>query len=291
MYVFQSFLTCFPILLYHIPYSLLSVSFPLPLSGESWTICRWRARERSWIFVDVGRNVGDAGTTGQEEEVLPSFERKENPQIRSSCQKKKFGQQENIRDGTGSAFDVDCEFFLSLLGIKNFLQWIWFYFWFSLTTKNLIPSSFPTGLVLVIELVSCLARITQVVVKTVEVKVTDPKLLEEVDSLKEKVRTAETIWNDLEIQNTSLRKQLAAAQQQVQVSWIVRCFGEDSESLCLPSVLHFSRSFLSQFSSRSRCKKRSMNGRRFSVSPLRKSKRPSLILTQLPLDSLMLNPP
>ena len=52
--------------------------------------------------------------------------------------------------------------------------------------------------------------------KTVEVKVTDPKLLEEVDSLKEKVRTAETIWNDLEIQNTSLRKQLSTAQQQFQ---------------------------------------------------------------------------
>ena len=54
-------------------------------------------------------------------------------------------------------------------------------------------------------------------VKTVEVKVTDPKLLEEVDALKEKVRTAETIWNDLEIQNTTLRKQLVSAQQQVQV--------------------------------------------------------------------------
>ena len=37
------------------------------------------------------------------------------------------------------------------------------------------------------------------------------------DTLKEKVRTAETIWNDLEIQNTSLRKQVTAAQQQVQV--------------------------------------------------------------------------
>ena len=59
--------------------------------------------------------------------------------------------------------------------------------------------------------------IHQVVVKTVEVKVTDPKLIEEVDTLKEKVRTAETIWNDLEIQNTSLRKQLTAAQQQAQV--------------------------------------------------------------------------
>lgn len=51
-----------------------------------------------------------------------------------------------------------------------------------------------------------------------EVKVPDPQLIEEVDSLKEKVRTAETIWNDLEIQNTSLRKQLASAQQQVQVN-------------------------------------------------------------------------
>ena len=57
------------------------------------------------------------------------------------------------------------------------------------------------------------------VVKTVEVKVTDPKLLEEVDALKEKVRTAETIWNDLEIQNTTIRKQLANAQQQAQVGF------------------------------------------------------------------------
>ena len=55
--------------------------------------------------------------------------------------------------------------------------------------------------------------------KTVEVKVTDPKLLEEVDALKEKVRTAETIWNDLEIQNTTIRKQLANAQQQAQVGF------------------------------------------------------------------------
>ena len=52
---------------------------------------------------------------------------------------------------------------------------------------------------------------------------TDPKLVEEVDSLKEKVRTAETIWNDLEIQNTTLRKQLGSAQQQVQVI-VVRDF-------------------------------------------------------------------
>jgi hypothetical protein len=57
----------------------------------------------------------------------------------------------------------------------------------------------------------------KVIVKTVEVEVADPKVIEELDSVKKKLRTTESVLNDLELQNTSLRKLHISTEEELQV--------------------------------------------------------------------------